>query len=141
MEHTPGPPVPASRREALRREVGALRAREGRRIFDTTVHVGVPGGERDGFVVRAQDLPVLDDALRVDVWSRLLETADPSWRVAWLARSGGLELYEADHLWLSSALRGFAVHGRHLEAFYVLTREGWRDVRTGAQRRWKRLRL
>jgi hypothetical protein len=33
------------------------------------------------------------------------------------------------------------MHGRPLDGFYVITRTGWRDVRTGERRVWKRLRL
>ena len=51
-------------RVLLRREVGRFRARESRRVFDASVHVGVLDGPRDSFTVRAADLPVVDAALR-----------------------------------------------------------------------------
>src|SRR3954453_11259094 len=47
--------VDARRRWALREEVGRLRARESRRVFDPSVHVGILGGGRAGFVLRAKD--------------------------------------------------------------------------------------
>jgi|tagenome__1003787_1003787.scaffolds.fasta_scaffold20700433_2 hypothetical protein len=128
-------------RVLLRREVGALRTRESRRVFDPAVSIGVLSGERDSFTVRAQDSPVVDDALRTDIWSRLLEKAEPGWRTAWLTRTGGPEEYATDAAWLSTAIRAFAVHGRPLDGFFVLTRYGWRDVRTGAAMEWRRLRV
>ena len=62
-------------RVLLRREVGRFRARESRRVFDASVHVGVLDGPRDSFTVRAADLPVVDAALRTDVVSALLDDA------------------------------------------------------------------
>ena len=125
----------------LRREVGQLRARETRRVFDVSVHVGVLGGERDSFVVRAQDLPAVDAGLRTDVVSALLDDAPPEWTKAWIARPGVPDLHDADLAWLAAAGAAFGMHGRTLEAFYALTRYGWRDVRTGQSRVWKRLRI
>jgi hypothetical protein len=125
----------------LRREVGMFRARESRRVFDAAINVGLIGGPRDSFVVRAQDLPALDAALRVDVVSALIEETGHEWRSAWLCRAGGMEVHDADFDWLRAATWAFATHGRTLDGFYVLTRTGWRDVRTGEQRIWKRLRL
>ena len=136
-------PVPSAAGQplALRREVGSLRARESRQVFDPMVSLGVLGGERDSVVVRAADVPVLDDALRVDIWCRLLETAEPGWRTGWLTRAGGVEPYDMDHRWLAAAFRAFAVHERLLDGFFVITRSGWRDVRTDETRVWSRLRL
>ncbi|MGZ4580627.1 MAG: hypothetical protein ACXVXG_08330 [Nocardioidaceae bacterium] len=125
----------------LRREVGLFRARETRRVFDPVVSVGVPAGQRDSFVVRAADLPVVDLALRVDVLCSMLEQSDPAWRTVWLTRPGDVDPHEGDLEWLRAAGLGFAIQGRELGDFYVVTRTGWRDVRTGDQRTWKRLRL
>jgi hypothetical protein len=125
----------------LRQEVGLFRVRESRRVFDAAVSVGVPAGPRDSFVVRAQDLPALDPALRVDVLAALLEGSGPAWRTAWLTRSGDVEPLDADLDWLRAAATAFGMHGRPLDGFYVITRTGWRDVRTGERRVWKRLRL
>jgi hypothetical protein len=110
-------------------------------VFDAAVSVGVPAGARDSFVVRAQDLPALDAALRVDVLASLLEGSGPDWRTAWLTRAGGVEPLNADLDWLRAAATAFGMHGRPLDGFYVVTRSGWRDVRTGQRRVWKRLRL
>ena len=125
----------------LRQEVGLFRVRESRRVFDAAVNVGVPAGPRDSFVVRAQDLPALDAALRVDVLASLLEGSGPDWRAAWLTRSGDVEPLDADLDWLRAAATAFGMHGRPLDGFYVITRTGWRDARTGERRVWKRLRL
>lgn len=131
---------PATPTLLLRREVAALRARETRRVFDAAVSVGVLGGERDSFVARAADRELLDAALRVDVVCGLLEDADPAWRTAWLTRAGEVDPHDMDVAWASAARRAFAIQDRPLQAFYVITRYGWRDVVSGEQRSWKRLR-
>ena len=128
-------------RVLLRREVGRFRARESRRVFDASVHVGVLDGPRDSFTVRAADLPVVDAALRTDVVSALLDGAPGDWRTAWLARTGVPDLHDLDLAWLAAARTAFGMHGRPLEAFYAVTRTGWLDVLTGESRVWKRLRL
>ena len=125
----------------LRREVGLLRERETRRVFDLTVYVGTLGGPRDSFVVRARDLPAMDPGLRADVVSELLEQTTAEQCTAWVVRAGHPEPHDADLHWLAAARAAFAMHGRPLEAFYAITRYGWRDVRTGRARTWKRLRL
>jgi hypothetical protein len=133
--------VTGDRERLLRREVGLLRRRETRRVFDTAVHVGVLGGDSAGFVARGQDLPVLDAALRTDVVSGLLDTAPAGGDTVWLVRAGTPEPHDLDRQWLAAALLAFGMHGRRLEGCYVLTRTGWRDVGTDEQRTWVRLRL
>jgi hypothetical protein len=128
------------RRELLRLEVGALRRRESRRVFDSSVHVGVLAGPRHSFVVRAADLPTVDDAMRVDLTSLLLEDAPDEWRTAWVVRSGTCEQHDSDLRWLAAATTAFGMHGRALDRFYVVTRTGWRDVRSDQGREWRRLR-
>lgn len=126
---------------ALRREVGLLRARESRRVFHTVVAVGDLGGEGEGFVVRAQDLPVADAALRTDVMCALLAQVGEGPMSAWLARSGFPETCDVDLGWLAAAIAAFGIHGRTLAGFYAITRADWLDVRTGETRVWRRLRL
>jgi hypothetical protein len=106
------------------------------------VYVGQVGGPRDSFVARAQDLPALDAALKVDVVSALVETM-PAHQCghAWTARAGWPETSDADLAWLAAATVAFGMHGRALEGFFAITRSGWLDVRTGEHRVWKRLRL
>jgi hypothetical protein len=135
------PAPPDDRRRLLREEVGRLRARESRRVFDTSVHVGVLGGPRTGFVVRAQDLPVVDAALRTDVLVALLEQSPPAWRTGWLVRAGTPERHDLDLQWLAAARAAFATHDRPLVGFYVLTRTGWRDPVADEAQSWTRLRL
>ena len=118
-----------------------MRERETRRVFDAAVHVGELAGPRDSFVLRAQDLPAVDTALRTDVVSSLVEQAPPGWRTAWLVRPGTPELHDQDLRWLASARTAFAIHDRPLDGFYVVTRNGWRDVMTDEIRVWRRLRL
>lgn len=138
MAHRTTPPDTAL---LLRREVGLLRQRETRRAFDTAVYVGTLGGERDSFVLRARDLPTLDRGLRVDVVAELLERTPDELCTAWTVRPGTAEHHDEDGHWHAAARAAFAMHGRPLEAFYAITRYGWRDVATGASRSWKRLRL
>jgi hypothetical protein len=141
----PGQAVPVQvmteRERLLRLEVGRFRARESRRVFDVMLQVGTLGGERDSFVVRAQDLPAVDASLRVDVVDSLLEQSGGRWTTAWLVRPGSPEPHDLDLQWLAAARTAFGMHGRDLHGFYVITRAGWRDVLTGESRTWKRLRL
>ena len=125
----------------LRAEVGLLRARESRRVFDTTVYVGTLGGDRDSFVVRARDVPAIDGAVRIDVVSALVERTADDHRSLWLTRVGTPDPYEQDLAWQRAARAGFAMHGRTLEGCFAITRYGWRDLLTGESRAWKRLRL
>jgi hypothetical protein len=129
------------RRWALREEVGRLRGRESRRVFDPSVHVGILGGDRTGFVLRAKDRPALDAALRIDVACRLLADSPSPWTTTWLVRAGTPEEHDLDLQWLSAARMGFGIHDRVLDGCFVVTRTGWRDVVTGEAREWTRLRL
>jgi len=134
-------PAMTDHQAGLRREVGLLRARESRRIFETTVAVGRLGDDRRGFVVRAPDLPAIDAALRADVVSSLLEQAGTGPVAAWVSRSGSPVLHDMDLQWLAASIAAFGAHGRGLDGFYAITRTGWLDVRTHESRVWRRLRL
>lgn len=124
----------------LRQEVGQLRRRETRRVFDPTIYVGVLGGARESFVIRAGDLPTIDWALRTEVISSLLEDCVLA-TAGWLTRAGEPEVYDSDLAWLAAGTIAFDMHGRDLDTFHVITRYGWRDVRGGACKTWRRLRL
>src|SRR4051812_21279129 len=128
-------------RMLLRAEVGRLRERESRRVYDAAVAVGILAGPRDSFVVRAQALPVMDTALCTDVLASMVRQSPRRWRTAWLIRSGTPELHDQDLRWLAAARTAFGIHRRTLDGFYVVTRAGWRDVLTGETREWVRLRL
>lgn len=130
------------RSAALRTEVGRLRARESRRIFDTSIVVGLPGQtDRASFVVRARDEPAVDAALRTDVLCRLLEQRSVATPVVLVIRAGMPTAHDIDLQWLAAADMAFGVHGEVLNGFYAITRAGWLDVRTGERRTWARLRL
>ncbi len=134
-------PPEVARRALLREEVGRFRRRESRRVFDASIHVGRLAGPRTGFVVRGQDVPALDAALRVDVVCALLEDSPASWRTAWLVRPGTPEPHDLDRQWLAAVRAGFGILGRDWDGCYVLTRTGWRDLVTDETRTWARLRL
>ena len=125
----------------LRKEVGRLRERESRRVFDLAVNVGTLAGVHDSFVVRAQDVPAVDAALRIDVVSTLLDQAPPGTACAWVTRPGEPDPHDLDLEWLSATMVAFGIHARCLAGFFAITRGGWLDVRTGERRTWKRLRL
>lgn len=125
----------------LRQEVGLLRERESRRVFDVAITVGELAGERDSFVLRAQDVPAMDIGLRIDVVSSLVDQSAPGSISAWLTRPGAPHVHDVDLEWFAAANVAFGMHGRELAGFYAITRAGWLDVRTGEQMVWKRLRI
>ena len=118
-----------------------LRARESRRVFDLAITVGELAGERDSFVLRAQDVPAMDIGLRIDVVSSLVGQSAPEAISAWVTRPGAPHAHDVDLEWLAAANVAFGIHGRELAGFYAITRSGWLDVRTGEHKAWKRLRL
>jgi hypothetical protein len=138
----PGGPSPtAPRRLLLREEVGRFRARESRRVFDASVHVGELGGGRTGFVLRARDRTAMDAAMRTDIACRLVEESPAGWRTGWLVRPGTPERHDLDLQWLAALRTAFGIHDRPLGGCYVITRAGWRDLVTEDEQVWARLRL
>lgn len=131
--------------DELRLAVGRLRARERREQFDPEVHVGALGGPHERYVVRADDVPVLDAGLRTDVVGRLLEAhtarAGGASAAVWLTRPGDPTPQDADLAWMAAAEGAFAAADLARTGFWAVTRTGWLDVRTGASRTWRRLRL
>lgn len=133
------PAVPEPPYATMRAAVLAFKAAEPRRIFPPVVHVGTPGGRAASFV----ELPVdrLDHGLRTEVMAALLSRAlvhDPE-PVTWVTRPGGVEIHDADLAWLAAARAAYGEAGVAL-AMAVVTRDGWRDPRTGRGATWKRLR-
>ena len=112
-------------------------------MFDPSVNVGRLAGPRASFVFRAQDRPVMDRGLRVEVMCSLLDEHedDLASAAAWLVRPGTPELSDLDLEWQSATGFAFATRDVRPAGFYVVTRAGWLDVRTGESRVWKRLRL
>lgn len=131
--------VPEAPYAAMRAAVLAFKASEPRRIFPPVVHVGTPGGRAASFA----DLPAdrLDHGLRTEVMAALLSRALVHDRrpVTWLTRPGGVETHDADLTWLAAARAAYGEAGVPL-AMAVVTRDGWRDPRTGRGATWKRLR-
>jgi hypothetical protein len=116
--------------------VGRLRAGETRPTFDPSVQVGLLGGERVGFVLRAKDRPVLDAALLRDVALRLVEESPGTWRTSWVQRPGAPETHDLDLQWLAAVRSAFGSHDRRLDGCFTVTRTGWRDVVTEETWAW-----
>ena len=123
----------------LRRAVLDHARSERRRTFAPLLHVGSPGGVQAVFALGA-DEPA-DHALRTDVLAALLRrTALPGRSpLVWLTRPGDLDLQDVDAAWLAAARSACAEADLWL-TMVVVTRQGWRDPRSGASRTWKRLR-
>jgi hypothetical protein len=130
---------------------------ERRRRYLPLLHVGRPGGRAAVVAASGDDAPAPhDDALRVDVVAALLrrirtgagagtgssDGAGPGTGeepLVWLTRSGDLDLQDVDVHWLAAARAACAEAGLDL-TMVVVTRHGWLDPRTGATRRWARVR-
>ncbi|TIC85425.1 hypothetical protein [Nocardioides sp. GY 10127] len=126
---------------ALRRAVVDLASGEARRRFPALVHVGVPGG-RQRLLPAADD--GLDRTLRVEVLSGLLAL---SWQedagrrpLVWLTRPGPVDpVQDVDVEWLGATCQAAREIGTGV-VFVVVDRHGWRDPRSGAHQRWRRVR-
>lgn len=132
-------PVSAPAHRALRRAVLDHASHEHRRIFEPLLHVGVPGGEVAVLGLRRGEHT--DHGLRCDLVAALVRRAlrpgPPP--LVWLTRSGDLEPEDVDLAWLAAARAAYAEAGLAL-TMVVVTRQGWRDPRSGATHRWQRLR-
>jgi hypothetical protein len=108
-----------------------------RRSLPPTCHVGHPGGQHCWFAHHEVDHP----SLRADLVERAIDgLAETSGACAWVTRSGGLHLIDADADWFAAARTGFGRHGLVLPAFFVLNRTGWVDLVSGERREWSRVR-
>jgi hypothetical protein len=108
-----------------------------RRSLPPTCHVGHPDGEQAGWPHDVTD----DPSLQADLVERAIDgllLADGA--CAWVTRSGGLEISDADAEWFAAARIGFGRHGVPLPAFFVLNRSGWLDLVSGERRQWSRVR-
>ncbi|CAN5383368.1 hypothetical protein BH09ACT6_BH09ACT6_19020 [soil metagenome] len=133
---TADPPAPE---RFLRRMVVDHVTSERRRTFPPVLHVGRPG-------LSVADLPLddepFDHALRTDALEamvRRLHDPDAPRPLVWLTRRGTLEAQDIDLRW-SSAAQAAAAELSHDLPMVVVTRQGWRDPRTGAAHTWRRLR-
>lgn len=140
MTPEPPPPAPAA---SLRRAVLDHLTSEHRRVFPPAVHVGTPGVPGAAVALCPAD-DQLDHALRVDaleamvrcVWQRGVTAP-----LAWLTRRGTLEVQDVDLAWTSAARAASTELALAAPLpLVVVTRQGWHDPGTGAQRTWRRLR-
>jgi hypothetical protein len=133
--------LPTDLQSRLRMEVGRFRQRERRRRFDLVLHVGSPGVASTSVELPAPRLEYVDHQVRVELISAMLESAPEDADSIWVTRPGPAVLEEGDIAWLAAALAAFGAEGRALMGCYVITREGWVDMRSGERRVWKRLRI
>jgi len=133
--------LPSDLHARLRMEVGRFRQRERRRRFDLVLHVGTVDAGSTSLEIPADRWEFLDRQVRVELVSALLETAPEGSDSVWVTRAGSAVLEEGDVAWLPAAVAAFGAEGRELAGCYVITREGWVDVRSGERRVWKRLRI
>lgn len=131
-------PVSAAERTRWRAAVLDLRS-DVRRVFAPLLHAGTPGGLAATYAVRSD--PHLDAGLRADLARVLIERTRRADAPAafWLTRPGMLDLHDLDAQWLAAVVRACREAGVD-DTFVVVTREGWRDPRSGAGCTWKRLR-
>lgn len=134
-------PVPNGLERLLRRAVLDHATSESRRVFDPSVHVGVPGLVTTRFELPAELEATLDHALRVDVLEamvrRVRRPGPPP--LVWVTRRGPLDLSDADLAWLAATGTAAAELATSLP-MVIVERHGWRDPRTGVGRTWRRLR-
>ena len=153
LGHTPRVTLATPDHQALRAEVGLLRAELSRRMFAARLALGTPGLRGDGTVLSGPlhdgkgdpwpPPPWFDAGMRVDVVDRLLthrRLADRPLQ-AWLLRPGVASLHDEDLAWLAATRHACAAHGVALAGFWVVTRYGWLDPVSGESRSWKRLRV
>lgn len=153
MSSRRGRPDPVRWREdTLRAAVVDLAGRGLPVTFAPTLSVGDPRGRWTRFADRAagprtrsrEQAAVLDHALRCDVVATLLGRALPDdvacpRPLTWLARPAVWDDPDCERAWLAAADCAHRELGLPL-AFVVVTRQGWRDPRTGEERTWRRLR-
>ena len=131
-------PLPRHTEVLLRRAVLEHAAAERRRVYPPVLHVGVPGDRVASLAVGTAE--PTDPGLRTDVVAALRVRAGVGAdQLAWLTRSGGLELQDVDARWLAAARAAYD-EARAPLAFVVVNRRGWRDPRSGLSRTWVRLR-
>ena len=121
----------------LRHLVVEHKATERRHRFPAVLHLGGPGRPEVGRMVEWE--ADLDHALRCDVLEAMLRRPTGP-LMTWLTRPGGLEAQDVDLAWLRVVVAVNGETGRSLP-FVVVTREGWRDPRSGVGRTWRRLRV
>lgn len=125
----------------LRRATWDHTTSERRRHFLPLVHLGVPGG-KEVTVADRPDQPA-DQWLRADLIHAMRRRADVADPMVWLTRpgdAGTLAVEDVDLRWLAAARQAFGEDPAPL-VFVVVVRNAWLDPRSGATRRWRRLRI
>lgn len=129
----------------LRARVITLRSATRRRTFPAAVELVAPGtpADDDALAVWNYGDESTDHALRVDVLVRLL--ADCSSRgVSAVAlvhvRPGPHEPTDLDHGWAAATRTAAAISAVEVVNVLALSRWGWHDLVSGAERTWTRLR-
>jgi hypothetical protein len=130
----------------LRARVLALRESTPCRVFPGRIEVVAAGATATdralaGWTYGGAD--ALDHALRVDVLVRLL--TDCGCRGAGTVnlvhvRPGPHETGDHDLAWAAASRIATGISGVEVERVVAVSRWGWRDVATGAERSWVRLR-
>jgi hypothetical protein len=135
-------PLPRQLHRVLRRAVKEEADHHaGRRLIDTRLHVGLPGGPQRVHPVRPGET---DHTLRIEIvtamTARIRQSTGALTPMVWLSRLGPLSPTEdVDLDWLAAAGAAFAELDLPL-IFLIVDRHGWRDPRTGLARHWTRLR-
>lgn len=106
------------------------------RALPTTLHVGQPRVE----VVDIPDSAAYDTALRTDLVERALSCLDCPAPFGWITRTGALIAGDRDHQWHVAVLSAAERLGLPDPDFYVITRYGWLDLRSGDLQEWHRVR-
>lgn len=132
-------PAWAGLRPELREAVHRLRQTHRGRSFERVLHVGSLGAEAARFTIA--DRVDVDQALRLDVATALLERCAEPQPLLWITRPGDPEPWLSDLAWLRAAWLACRDDGRTPGPAIVLTKDGWTAPFTGEQARWKRLRL
>ena len=134
-------PVSRADQALLRRLVLEHKATGRRHRFPAVLHLGRPGGPETGRVDESE--AALDDALRCEVLEAMLRRAAAgpltTPLMTWLTRPGDLQVQDVDLAWLRVVRAVNGETGRSLP-YVVVTRDGWRDPRSGVSRTWRRLR-
>ena len=132
-------PVPRATGLLLREAVRRLARGEHRRRFAPLLHLGRPGVHEHAVPAA---LSLTDHALRCDLVAAVLARhpeAGGTEPLVWLTRAGELDAEDLDLAWTAAAAAAFAEAGRDLTCV-VVTRQGWRDPRSGTRREWQRIR-
>jgi hypothetical protein len=128
-------------RDALRVEVGSLRLRERRRVFPAELCLGRLGERRVAVPLPWPVPAAYDDALLADLVDALVDRGGVPTEAVWLLRPGVPEPHDVDMRLAAVAHRVAEARDAPGARFLVVTRYGWLEPRSGASRRWKRLRL